>query len=294
MPELDAMRLILMQRNRKDLHCNINLGACIAFILMAALFSPTLADADEREPLVVVLAGQSNMVSRGKLDESFAAQITTADGISYVWNAERHAITDFTQVHDGRDPWPKTPGNYTQGVGLNFAFNIRSRGIGREIILVPCAVSGSSVVEWLPAADRGYSGGPFERCVENTRVATAFGTLGAILYYQGERDARDDIRARMWEKMFKIFVDEFRAQTSVPAAPVLVAPIAELSEERRGDYPYWSEVKAAQYALTGQSIHIVDTEGLTLASDGLHLSRDAHRVLGSRFADVFCEVDDQC
>lgn len=246
------------------------------------------------QPMIFVLAGQSNMVSRGKLDDAFRDEVLRSAGISYVWGLERRPIADFVSRSGLDDPWPRKAGNYTQGVGVNFALALRSMGVERDIILVPCAVSGSSILEWVPEPSGAAAEGLYERCLGNVAAARQFGEVSALLFYQGERDARDDIRSRGWEKLFRTVIGAFRADLDNSALPVFVVPIAELGASLNDRYPFWSDVQKTQAESSGSALSVVDSSNLKTGDDGLHLDSESHRILGRRLAAAFCDRTGVC
>lgn len=279
------------------LGCNLRL-ACLFAITAACVAEGRSGEASvlgAQQPMIFVLAGQSNMVSRGKLEKAFHDEVSGSVGISYVWDQKRRPIADFVSRFGLDDPWPRNAGTYTQGVGINFALALRSMGVERDIILVPCAVSGSSIVEWVPDPfGAAAAEGLYERCARNVAAARQYGEVNALLFYQGERDARDDIRARGWEKLFRTVISAFRADLESPALPVFVVPIAELGASLDDRYPFWSDVQKTQAEISGSALSVVESSNLNTGDDGLHLNSESHRILGRRLAAAFCDGTGVC
>ncbi|MAW80537.1 MAG: hypothetical protein CMI63_09880 [Parvularcula sp.] len=287
---MDSHRALTLLSPKLCLAC---LFALVAACVGGQRFSEALTLGADQS-LVVVLAGQSNMVSRGKLDNAFRDQVLRSSGISYVWGLERRPIADFVSRSGLDDPWPRKAGNYTQGVGVSFALALRSMGVKQDIVLVPCAVSGSSIVEWVSEPSGATTEGLYERCLGNVEAARQFGEVRALLFYQGERDARDDIRARSWGKLFRTVIGAFRADLDNSALPVFVVPLPELGASLNDRYPFWSDVQKMQAEISGSALSVVDSSNLKTGDDGLHLDSESHRILGWRLAAAFCDRTDVC
>lgn len=211
---------------------------------------------------VFPLVGQSNMIGQGRATQEPlpGVSILTDDGIG-------PATTDFFGADD-------TDGT---GPGVEFARRLRAAHPDVRIVVVPCAVGGTEIVHWVPGGDL------YERCVQMTRRALALtsGSIGGVLYWQGESDTTSVALAQGWEDSFRRFASGFRAAIGSPAAPLMMAVLGDTPYEYR--YPGWSTVRDAQATMVlPANTARVQVNGLAMRDD-LHYTVEANVTVGDRY-----------
>ena len=138
-------------------------------MILAALASVLALGAEAKD--IYLLLGQSNMAGRGDLTQY------------------NRLSTDRVEKLDKADRWVAAtePIHYDKpsagaGLGMSFA-RLVADATGAEIGLVPCAVGGSALNEWLPGAHL------YVEAMRRAKIAQKEGEIKAILWHQGESDA---------------------------------------------------------------------------------------------------------
>jgi hypothetical protein len=254
-------------------------------LVIAGLAFP--ASATERDLLVFVLAGQSNMSGRGAVAElppDFPRHqgrlwnFTNADR----WASAVEPLDDATGQVDAVSADPSAG----VGPGLAFADALAVSLPDAQIGLVPCAKGATSVREWQRSTARDTL---FGSCLRRIRTACPEGRIAGILWHQGESDAATSEDARLWGSRFADMVEAFRTELGNQRLPVIAATLGRLGERRRNDpaFRYWAEVIAGQKAVRLPGVAFVDGLDLELSSDGLHLSTRGQLALGDAMAEQF-------
>ena len=205
----------------------------IRFLLLTpALVTPLVpalgADAAVQVPAkkdfhLFILAGQSNMAGRGKLDDE----------------ARQPKPRIFSLNKDGQwqpavDPlhWDKTAAG--TGIGKPFADVIAAKNPGISIGLIPTACGGSPISAWKPGAfwDQTKSH-PWDDAIARAKRAMQDGTLKAILWHQGEADsnAKD---APEYEKRLEDLITRFRTELNAPDLPFIIGQLGRFPAKLAG------------------------------------------------------------
>lgn len=169
---------------------------------------------------------------------------------------------------------------YSFGIG---AATELSDTLKKRYLLVPVAVGGTSMSEWMPGSNRFDRTTLFGRA-NFRRVAAAPQQISAIWYF-GHESSTGFPYVTNYITEWKQLIAEF--QKEIGPAPVIFAQLAKST-----NLVYHANIfgGAEQQRLSeaGQTLgtpghHMVVTFDLPLA-DGLHLCAEAHRILGHRFA----------
>lgn len=224
--------------------------------------APTAAPTPASAPVLYVLAGQSNLIAGAPLPDTAA---------------EDAAISTFD--------WGWRKGLPVGGIAVSFA-RARAPTDGRVGVL-NCAVGGSAILDW--ARDMLGPGNLYDACLARIRASGL--RPAAILFYQGEADARTDVDVRgyppdpdHWARDFGTVVDAFRTDLGDSALPVLFARIAYTTDPV--GYPRWPEVQAQQDIASRSNALRVPMSGVTLR-DEVHLDDASAAFMGWRFADAY-------
>ena len=128
---------------------------------------------------IYILAGQSNMAGRGVVepqDTVSSPQVFTLDK-NNEWVYAKEPLHFFEPGRTGLD------------CGLSFGKKLTEL-YGKNIIvgLVPCAVGGSSIEQWL--GDSTYRDVTlYTNLIKRVKAAAEFGTVKGLLWHQGESNA---------------------------------------------------------------------------------------------------------
>jgi hypothetical protein len=236
-----------------------------------------------------VMAGQSNMSGRGRLDARARTPVAGAYlfGNDYRWHPAREPTDDTTRQVDlvSRDA--------VVGVspGRAFATAIREAHPGRPVGLIPCAKGGSSIAQWQPSFRETTLYGS---CLKRIRAAGVVGDVACILFFQGETDALTPAEApgpvagSEWAYAFERLVRAWRRDLQRPDLPVVFAQIGSLGADS-SRFAGWRAVQESQRRVSLPHTRMIETKGLPLQDD-LHYTTGAYRTIGRRFAGAWLDL----
>ncbi len=242
-------------------------GFCAA-LAMGLLLSVWLAGAEET--MLFLLIGQSNMAGRGQLPQ----EPPPAHPRIFMFNAAREWVPAKDPVHFDK---PKMA-----GVGLcsSFARQVADRYPDARIGLIPCAMGGSALAEWMPGKKL------YTNAVSRTRAAlSSGGRLAGILWHQGEADSADGKR-ESYIPRFLIMLDRLRWDLDAQDVPVV---LGELGEFYQPAPKFNAMLKAGLPRLP--YCGLASSQGLVHRGDRLHFSSEALKTFGERYADEFFRLD---
>jgi hypothetical protein len=150
-----------------------------------------------------------------------------------------------------------------------------------DILLVPCALGGTTSTEWLPVeSSPPYLVGTlfstaFDRISEAVRRPGA--TLAAILVYQGENNAGDGASAAAWQHDWEAILARVRTDLALPSLPAVVVKMPPTVPTPGALYPNWADVRAGQQALADADPYTI----LVQAPDGPFDATNVHLELGA-------------
>jgi len=225
-----------------------------------------------------VLAGQSNMAGRGKVD--------TLDKTPHprVWmlNKANEWVPATEPMHFDK------PAVVGVGPGLAFGKQLAEQEAGTSgdpvfIGLIPTAVGGSAIDAWQPGGfheqTKNY---PYHEAIKRVQLAQQSGKLHGILWHQGESDSKPE-RASVYEQKLTQLIERFRQVFNSPAVPVVVGTL--------GDFYIAKNQAAVQIntILLGlpkqvSRVGCADASGLTDNGDATHFNAASARELGRRYA----------
>ncbi|KAL6650261.1 hypothetical protein ACP70R_009186 [Stipagrostis hirtigluma subsp. patula] len=233
--------------------------------------------------LLFLLAGQSNMAGRGAAAPPLPPPFRPHPRVLRL-AASRRWVTAAPPLHADID----THKACGLGPGMPFARRVLaasapgSDGAGSLVLgLVPCAVGGTRIWMWA----RGQP--LYEAAVARTRAAVAAGggTLGAVLWYQGESDTVELDDATAYGGRMERLVADLRDDLGVPDLLVIQVGLAS------GEGNYTDIVREAQKNINLPNVILVDAMGLPLRDDQLHLSTEAQLQLGDMLAQAYLKFN---
>jgi hypothetical protein len=234
---------------------------------------------------VFLLAGQSNMVGTGNLmdlpEELKAEQpmvmIYTAGTAEHGWITLQPGVGASTgsfgpEVTFGRD--------------MSLAFP------GETIALIKVAWSGTSLAyDWCPPGAEGTLGHCYTEFIDhvwnalNTYPGGTETQIMGMCWMQGESDASNIYPASDYEENLTCFINDVRAEFSLPQMPFIIAMI-----DKTEVWPEYEIVRQAQVnvAQTLPNIGIFDTDAYP--SDGSHYYSEGLLLMGEDFASAMLEL----
>jgi len=251
--------------------------------VFAACACLTAAAADdfqqpERESFhLFILAGQSNMAGRGKVDA--ASKELHAD----VWMLDKSGawVPAVDPLHFDKPPVVGV------GPGRSFAIAYAAAHPGVTVGLIPCAVGGSPIAAWRPGGyHRSTKTHPWDDAAERIAPVLSSGVVKGVLWHQGESDAKPDL-ATMYESELDAVVRRFRKLCAEPALPFIAGQMGQFAERP------WDEAKrkvgSAHESLPTRIEHtgFATASGLAHQGDEVHFDTASARILGRRYFDAF-------
>jgi len=221
--------------------------------------------------LIFLLIGQSNMVGRGPLD----ADAGVPDLPIYRFTPQGVCEKAADPLHsDG----PKKGG---VGPGMSFAQAVASSMPGTEIGLIPCALGDTPLARWVKSGDL------FEMAVRRTRTVRQSGTLAAILWHQGESDARSLEDSGTYEDRLRGMILDVRHDLGAADIPFIAGELGTFLSAV--DFPGAALINASLRGLGGRvpNYACVSSGALTDKGDHKHFDTPSQRELGRRYASAF-------
>ncbi|GAB2293812.1 hypothetical protein Dimus_028025 [Dionaea muscipula] len=246
----------------------------------------TTSGAGSQPKAIFILAGQSNMAGRGGVSNNTRTGLPTWDGV-VPWQCRASPavvrLSAGLKWVEAEEPLHQDIDvNRTCGVGPGMAFanELLRLDPGADVVgLVPCAVGGTSIVEW---ARGGYLYGLLVRRAWAS-VHDGGGSIRGLLWYQGESDTRTRDDAERYKARLEKFFGDLRHDLDFPLLPIIQVVIAS------GMGAYTERVREAQLevGVDMENVTSVDAKGLALEADGLHLTTMAQGRLGEMLAHAF-------
>jgi hypothetical protein len=246
---------------------NLRLSA----ILVVLLCVPESAAQDANFHLYL-LAGQSNMAGRGKVD----AESAKSDPRVLMLTKERTWVPAVDPLHFDKD---------SAGVGPGLAFGKRMAAAypAVRIGLIPCAVGGTSIARWAPGIeDAKTQTKPYDDMLVRVRTAQTTGVIKGIIWHQGESDRGS---ADTYGAKLTVLIARMRDDLKAPQVPFVAGELPDFKVDTT------EQTKAFNKALNGLKpgiawFSVVSAEGLADKGDRLHLDAPSARLLGDRYAEA--------
>jgi hypothetical protein len=232
-----------------------------------------------------ILAGQSNMVGRGRYDDLPVGERALPETVT------------FHQVALNSNLQP-VQGQLGPEYGLTRTLAPAYPG---ETLVVKYAVDASSLLDWAPRWDRAQAeitGNPhfgplynnllgFVTQIQEGREVAC--PIAAVVWMQGERDARFPEAGREYEQNLSDLIHRLRGDLNAPGLPFLLGRI----NPPPAHYPAVEDVQQAQAAVAQKldRVVLVSTEGLAKQRDELHYNTEGQIELGRRFAEAYLQME---
>jgi len=222
---------------------------------------------------IFLLAGQSNMAGRGF--------VQPADTISSTHVLMLNKNNEWVYAKEPLHYYE--PGRTGLDCGLSFGKEL-SRLYGRKITigLVPCAIGGSSIEQWL--GDSTYRGVTlYSNFLQRARAASQTGMIKGLLWHQGESNA--GVRSyRNYKENLQAFFDRVRKDINQPDLPVYAGELGSYLLKASNPNANAVNNDLHQLSTSYKNFHVISTGDLTCKSDTIHFDSRSQREMGKRFA----------
>lgn len=226
---------------------------------------------------VFILAGQSNMAGRGKVEP----MDTIPDPRILTINKTGDLILAKEPLHFYE---PTLTG---LGCGLSFGKELlKFIPDSVSILLLPTAVGGSAIQQWI--GDETYRNVPlFSNFKEKVAIGKQLGTIKAILWHQGESDAASQETIDIYDKQLGVLFSKFRVEVENPTLTICFGRLGSFSKTDES----WQSIngKMENYQKTDPFSYLIQTKDLNHKGDFIHFNSDGQRAMGVRFAKAFLQ-----
>jgi hypothetical protein len=223
---------------------------------------------------IFILAGQSNMAGR--------AIIAPMDTIAH---DRILAINIKNEIVMAKEPISFFESD-KKGLSCALAFAkelIKNVPDSIAVLLVPCAVGGSSIDQWI-----------YDSLHRNVKLLTNFkdqvlwakknGTIKGVLWHQGESDVSSKEISNYKSKLKRLF-NEFRVTIDNDNLIILTAEIGMFKSNNIKEIAINKQIK--QNAFLDPYTFFVKTKDFESIGDNLHFDSKSQRLLGTRFAKKY-------
>lgn len=229
---------------------------------------------------VFILAGQSNMAGRGKVEP-----------IDTIPDARLLSINKKGDIIVAKEPLHfYEPTMAGLDCGLSFGKELLKHiPDSISILLIPTAVGGSSISQWInDSTFRNVT--LFSNFREKVEIGKKVGTIKGILWHQGESDATKTETIEVYDDQLKKLFSLFRYETEDKKLPIFVGELGSFSK----NYEDWQAVnnKIKYYVKTDSSAYLIKTRDLNDKGDRVHFDSEGQRKMGKRFAEKFIEIQE--
>ena len=226
---------------------------------------------------VFIMAGQSNMAGRGTVEP----RDTIPDERILSINQDGKLIVAKEPLH-----WYE-PERTGLDCGFSFAKTLIKK-IPRNvsILIIPTAVGGSSVSQWLH--DSLYRNVRLlSNFLSKVEIARKMGTIKGILWHQGESDATEKDIPYYKERIGQLF-SKFRSATGNNELPIILGELGSFSDNPAN----FSLINKAihEYAAEDKNCSVITTSDLKDKGDHLHFDSKGQRIMGKRFAKAYLKM----
>ena len=224
---------------------------------------------------IYLMAGQSNMAGRGFVEgeDTISSPLVFDLDKNNEWVYAKEPLHYYEPTRTGLD------------CGLSFGKEL-SKKLGNKITigLVPCAVGGSSIEQWMN--DATYRGVKlYSNFLEKAKRAASHGTIKGILWHQGESNTgpRSHID---YKKKLESFFAKVRNDLQQPGLPVYLGPIGLYLTNY--SFPYRDAVNndIKDLSKPGNNIYLIKTSDFGHLKDTIHFDSRSQRLMGKRFANA--------
>ena len=233
------------------------------YVIIFLLLSSGSVFAKER---VYILAGQSNMMGKGKTNQLPAFMKRQPSNVEFYYQGRKRPLGKFSHF----------------GPEVSFAHEISRKFPNDKHIIIKHVATGTSINQWLPGSPLFLSLLRQRGFIKVSANHIANKKVDAIIWMQGEKDARSVINANRYEVNLKRFIKGVRRQLNSPRSVFIMGQI----NPEDPAFHMLETVKQAQVNTQRAlpQVKLVSTEGLGKIHDHVHYNTQGQIELGKRFA----------
>lgn len=235
---------------------------------------------DKQNVWVFILAGQSNMAGRGKIEPIDTIQ----DSRIFTINKERELILAKEPLHFYE------PSMTGLDCGLSFGKELlKYIPDSISVLIIPTAVGGSSISQWInDSTFRSVT--LLSNFKENIEIGKKYGTVKGILWHQGENDATAQETIEIYKKQLQKLFNLFRNSIDNNELPIIIGELGSFSETDTN----WQAInsKIGEYVKTDPNSYFIKTNDLKDKGDRVHFDSEGQREIGKRFAERFIKTQE--
>ncbi len=224
---------------------------------------------------IFILAGQSNMAGRGVVEaqDTASSKYVLSLNSNNEWVYAKEPLHYYEPERTGLD------------CGLSFGKTL-SAFYGKNIAigLVPCAVGGSSIEQWLgDSTHRGVK--LYSNLLNKAKAASQYGVIKGVLWHQGENNATATGYNKFLQNL-KTFFEKLRDDLNDQDLPIYAGELG--SYLKTSDYPNKDSVNRDLHLLSEnmKNMYTINTSDFTSMKDTVHFDSRSQRLMGERFAEV--------
>lgn len=229
---------------------------------------------------IFIMAGQSNMAGRGFVepqDTLTYKRILTIDK-SMKWIYAKEPLHFYEPSMTGLD------------CGMAFAKKLLdSIPEGISIAVIPCAVGGSSIEQWINNETfRGVT--LLDNFKEKVGFAKDYGILKGIIWHQGESNAKSELIPKYSQRLDSL-INAFRFLVKNDTLPIILGELGSYSKPTEKQMR-WDSINTViqDIAWKDKNIALVETGDLKHKGDNVHFDSESQRILGERYAKKYLEI----
>jgi|SRR5690554_987719 hypothetical protein len=229
---------------------------------------------------IFIMAGQSNMAGRGFVepqDTLTYKRILTIDK-SMKWIYAKEPLHFYEPSMTGLD------------CGMSFAKKLLdSIPEGISIAVIPCAVGGSSIEQWINNETfRGVT--LLDNFKEKVGFAKDYGILKGIIWHQGESNAKSELIPKYSQRLDSL-INAFRFLVKNDTLPIILGELGSYSKPTEKQMR-WDSINTViqDIAWKDKNIALVETGDLKHKGDNVHFDSESQRILGERYAKKYLEI----
>lgn len=235
---------------------------------------------DKENIWVFMLAGQSNMAGRGKVEPVD----TIPDCRIFTINKEGELILAKEPLHFYE---PTMTG---LDCGLSFGKELLKHIPDNiSVLIIPTAVGGSSISQWInDSTFRNVR--LMTNFKEKVEIGQKYGAIKGILWHQGESDASRQETIEIYNKQLQNLFTLFRNTVGNSELPIIIGELGSFS--KTDDNWKALNAKIEEYIKTDPNAYLIKTNDLKEKGDRIHFDSEGQREMGKRFARRFIEIQE--
>ncbi len=229
---------------------------------------------------VFIMAGQSNMAGCGFVEPQDTLpnkKILTIDKWMN-WVYAKEPLHFYEPSLTGLD------------CGMSFANTVLDAiPEGYAVAVIPCAVGGSSVEQWLNNENhRGVT--LLDNFKEKVSFAADYGIIKGIIWHQGENNAHPKLIPHYAQRLDSL-LKTFRLITNNDTLPIVLGELGTYAQPNEKQMQ-WDAINTVlnNIAIKDEGIALVKTGDLKHKGDYLHFNAESLRKLGERYAVKYLEL----